>query len=236
MAADSSAPPLAPSQSPPSAQASQASSPPQSLFGRALGFLGLSAQPPPPRPSSPPPSQPADPQPRTPSPQPTPQSQSQPQPHPHPHPHPTLDIPNAIWENPYHPLPGPPKTPQERAQLQQLIQQERTALTTAVYAAKTQTQLSLAQAARRNCADADLEYNRCMLQGSWFERMRLCPAQKAGLDKCLEIQKQNLQLLGYTKGSLTARERAIIADEADQAYLQAMEKATAASEEQDNAS
>ncbi|KAJ3167134.1 hypothetical protein HDU88_002471 [Geranomyces variabilis] len=216
MAADSNTPP------PPPSSSSQAS-PPQSLFGRALGYLGLSTASP--ALPTPPPSQPANPQqPRTPSPPPAPQPQQQHSPA-HHH-HSTLDVPDAVWENPYHPLPGPPETPEERAQLAKIIQQERTALTTAV--AKKQTQLSLAQAAKRNCADYDLEYNRCMIRGSWFERMRLCPEQKKSLDRCMEIQKQNLQLLGYNKESLTARERAIIADEADQAYLQAMKEAIVA--------
>ncbi|KAJ3150859.1 hypothetical protein HDU89_002856 [Geranomyces variabilis] len=213
MAADSNTPPPPPS-------SSSHASPPQSLFGRALGFLGFATASP--ALPTPPPSQPANPQPHTPSPQPAPHPQQQ---HSPAHHH-SLDVPDAVWENPYHPLPGPPETPEERAQLAKIIQQERTALTTAV--AKKQTQLSLAQAAKRNCADCDLEYNRCMIRGSWFERMRLCPEQKKSLDRCMEIQKQNLQLLGYNKESLTARERAIIADEADQAYLQAMKEATVA--------
>ncbi|KAJ3160149.1 hypothetical protein HDU86_000985 [Geranomyces michiganensis] len=213
-----------PSTNSPPPSATPSSPPPtQSLFGRALSLVGLSSQSPS---SAPQPNSPADaPPPQSYSP-PPPQSYSPPPPPP-PASHPTLDIPDAVWENPYHPLPGPPQTPQERNQLQQIIQQERSALGSAVARKQTTRQLSLTQAAKLNCADYDFVYTQCMLMGPWFERMRLCPEQKRGLQKCVEIQKQNLQLLGYNKDSLTARERAIIADEADQAYLQAMKAAEA---------
>ncbi|KAJ3016528.1 hypothetical protein HKX48_004003 [Thoreauomyces humboldtii] len=142
-------------------------------------------------------------------PSPTP-SQSQP---------PPFQVADQVWDNPYYPLNGPPETPEERAQLQALIVQERNAVGSAI--ASKRTGRSVENAARENCADLEYVYSHCLVNGGWIERATLCQDKKTAFWNCVKIQKDNMELLGYSRKALTVRERALIADEADTAYLKA---------------
>ncbi|KAI8912909.1 hypothetical protein DFJ77DRAFT_511389 [Powellomyces hirtus] len=130
------------------------------------------------------------------------------------------EIDEKVWENPYHPLPGPPETPADRAKLAQIIQEERATVASSIAAKRNNKSLEVA--AKANCADLEFTYIKCLSYGPWMERATLCQKQKIAFWNCVKIQKQNLELLGYDRKSLTMREKAIIADEADQAYLKAM--------------
>ncbi|KNC99395.1 uncharacterized protein SPPG_05638 [Spizellomyces punctatus DAOM BR117] len=132
-----------------------------------------------------------------------------------------IHIAPEVWENPYHPLPGPPTTPAERDCLQKIIQEEREALASAV--AHKLAPHALQITARNNCADLNWAYADCLRNGSWMERSSLCSEKNKAFKKCFQIQQRNLEKLGYGRPGLTERERAIIADQADQKYLEEIE-------------
>ncbi|TPX59409.1 hypothetical protein SpCBS45565_g07749 [Spizellomyces sp. 'palustris'] len=173
-----------------------------SAWNWTLRSLGLSSK----SPTSPPPPPSGEPTPTIPSSNPVEEK---------------IHIAPEVWENPYHPLPGPPTTPAERDRLQKVIQEEREALASAV--ARKLAPQALQMTARNNCADLNWAYANCLRNGSWMEKTSLCSDKNKAFKKCFQIQQRNLEKLGYGRPGLTERERAIIADQADQKYLEEIE-------------
>ncbi|KAI9096636.1 hypothetical protein DFS34DRAFT_594537 [Phlyctochytrium arcticum] len=132
--------------------------------------------------------------------------------------HTDLSTPHPeVWENPYYPLPGPPSTPAEKAQLQQLIMTEKAATTAGITASVRRSDLKLA--VKRNCADVQHDYMTCFLKGTVWEKWTLCSDRKSKVEGCESEQQRLLEQLGYERKGLSERERAIIADQADELYL-----------------
>ncbi|KAI8817188.1 uncharacterized protein EV422DRAFT_622864 [Fimicolochytrium jonesii] len=128
-----------------------------------------------------------------------------------------IKIDPSVWENPYHPLPGPPQTAAERTLLQSLIASERASARSAI--SDKLTHASLKECAKDNCADVEWRWMDCLVNGGWWERQMGCGERKEEFRRCMRMQMENLKLLGYENHGTTAREKAIIADEADRVYL-----------------
>ncbi|KAJ3217709.1 hypothetical protein HDU67_007405 [Dinochytrium kinnereticum] len=134
-----------------------------------------------------------------------------------------LSLLHQVWENPYFPLNGPPRNQREQEILQKAIIEER---------AKVREELSrtrnvdLDSMAASNCADLQWDVQKCLKSYTLSGWTGLCRLERKKLKECLFMQKDILQELGYSKlrANVTPRERMLMAERADEIYLQRMKQ------------
>ncbi|KAI8844756.1 hypothetical protein BC829DRAFT_400260 [Chytridium lagenaria] len=125
-----------------------------------------------------------------------------------------------VWENPYFPLTGPPRNEQEKEILKERIRNERDQ-TRGELASFRNRDMGIESMAASNCADVQWELQECLRSNTLSGWAGLCRIERRKLKECLFVQKEILQSLGFHKlpDHVTPRERMLMAERADQIYL-----------------
>ncbi|KAJ3039596.1 hypothetical protein HDV00_012053 [Rhizophlyctis rosea] len=139
----------------------------------------------------------------------------------------TGDIPHVtpeVWKNPYYPLSGPPKTPEEQTQLKRQIESEGEVIRQAIQKRQV-AKLDLQAAAEHNCVDLELAWQLCKWNKGWSFWKTQCVEMKEEYQKCVEKQKKFMEDLGYDASAkkMSDERRKEISMLADDMFL--MEKA-----------
>ncbi|KAI8900405.1 hypothetical protein BC833DRAFT_275890 [Globomyces pollinis-pini] len=136
-------------------------------------------------------------------------------------------LPEEVWENPWYPLNGPPKNPQEAELLQKVIEEEQSAVKAALSKRHDEMRNEkklLDTHAKSNCADLQYDWKICLSTFNFDRFTTLCHGQQIAFENCVKIQTRNLEKLQYYKFLHTYPEKIDeLVEKADQMYLDEME-------------
>lgn len=82
---------------------------------------------------------------------------------------------------------------------------------------KGQRRVSIQRAARDNCVELEVMQANCLKKGSWLSGMGICMTERRHFRRCVELQEQALEMLGYAK-AFDAAQRAHIQGRVDDLF------------------
>ena len=133
-------------------------------------------------------------------------------------------LPDAVWDNKWYPLSGPPQTMEETKLLQDTIAKEKAAVSLGFNQMKA-LHASLHEAAQLNCSDIALTLRACTM--GWKMFRTLCADERIALAECTEKQGLYLTRLGFLKAENQV-DRARIVREADAMFLESIKASKSA--------
>jgi hypothetical protein len=131
-----------------------------------------------------------------------------------------------VWENPWYPLNGPPKSKEEEEILKKAIQEEQDEIRKAMnlkFKDSAELKARMEKDARSNCADLELKWMNCLNTFTLERFLTMCDSLHGEFKQCMTIQKMNMSRLGYERAFFVdPKQLEEIIDKADELYVNQM--------------
>jgi hypothetical protein len=133
-----------------------------------------------------------------------------------------------MYDNPWYPLSGPPRNPEEQELLEQTIKEEQQKIHSELTQKSRITKKArheMTQYAGKNCADLELEWKMCLSTFTFDRFLTMCNSRHEKLQECIAIQTRNLERLQFLSYYTSSPSKLpSIIDKADQMYLDEMKQ------------